>query len=241
LTVALLGAALLMTPAPAPARRRLAWLAATRWTASELGPPSHAEPAWAWRALAGWIRLLRVERDSERCRAELAAIVGVLRDEYAAGATIAAAFSAAAALPGRFRAAMREAAALARDGHDVTTALATRRQLASLAVACELASRSGAPLGRSLAGVQADLAADQRTSRAVRTALAGPRSSALLLSGLPLIGLAMGSAMGAAPHRVLAHTAAGRLALVVGVALDLAGLAWTLALSRRALTGTAPR
>lgn len=237
LTLALLGAALLVLPAPSPVQRRLGWLAARRWHQPAVTVASRR----GWRVSAGWPRLLRAERAAERDRAELAATVGVLRDEYAAGATIAAAFSAAADLPGRFRAALRGAAALARDGREVAPALAADRQLASLAVACELAARNGAPLARALAGVQAELAADQRAARALRTALAGPRSSALLLAGLPLIGLAMGAAMGARPHRVLLHTGAGRLALVVGVALELAGLAWTSALSRRALAGLLPR
>jgi len=235
LTPALLGLALLLLPAPAVAARRLAWLAASR---NQPVPTAPGRAALARIVPVGWVRLLRTGRDVDRCRAELAAIVTVLRDEYAAGATIAASFGAAAALPGRFRTAMGRAAALARDGREVAPALAAERRLAALAVACDLAGRNGAPLGRSLAGVHAELAADQRTSRAVRTALAGPRSSALLLSGLPLLGLVMGSAMGAAPQRVLLHTGAGRLALVVGTALELAGLAWTLALSRRALAGT---
>jgi tight adherence protein B len=191
-------------------------------------------------ALTGWglvrcTRLLSAERDDERRRTELAATVAALQDEYAAGATVAAAFTAAAANAGRFGPAVSRAAALARDGNDVAAALATEEQLAWLAVACDLVSRSGAPLGRLLAGVQADLAADRRTHRAVRTALAGPRSSALLLAGLPLVGVAMGAAMGAHPERVLLHTAAGLVALSAGVLLDLTGLAWALALSRRAL------
>jgi tight adherence protein B len=231
----LLAAALVVAPRPMPAQHRLAWLAAARW-----GGQTEGRPPRPWRPGAGWVRLLRAERYREQDRAELAATVGALRDEYAAGATIAAAFAAAAALPGRGQAAMGRAAALARQGVEVTPALATEPQLASLAVACDLAGRNGAPLARTLTGVHAELVADQRAARAVRTALAGPRSSALLLSGLPLIGLAMGSAMGAAPQRVLLHTGAGRAALVVGTALDLAGLAWTLALSRRALAGLRP-
>lgn len=231
LSFALLAAALVAVPGPMPAQRRLAWLAAARWDGPVLVEPSKKAQG------AGWLRLLRAERSREQDRAELAATVGALRDEYAAGATIAAAFTAAAALPGRCQAALTRAAALARQGAEVTPALAVEPRLASLAVACDLAGRNGAPLTGALAGVHAELVADQRAARAVRTALAGPRSSALLLSGLPLIGLAMGSAMGAAPQRVLLHTGAGRAALVVGATLELAGLAWTLALSRRALAG----
>jgi tight adherence protein B len=242
LTLALLGAGLLIAPAPAPAQRRLAWLAATRWGApAAAGSPRRAGSSSAARsALARCARLVGSRRDGERRRAELAAIVAVLQDEYAAGATVGTAFAAATAVSGRFRVAIAGAAALARNGHETTAALRTESSLAPLAVACDLAGRSGAPLVRSLAGVQADLAADQRTCRAVRTALAGPRSSALLLSVLPLLGLAMAAAMGAQPQRLLLHTGAGRLALVAGVSLDLAGLAWTAALSRRAQGGRAP-
>ena len=186
-------------------------------------------------ALTRCARLLSAVRDHERCRAELVATVAALRSEYAAGATVADAFTAAAASAGRFGPAVTRAAALARQGDDVAVALAAQPELAWLAVACDLVSRSGAPLGRLLAGVQADLDADQRTYRAVRTALAGPRSSALLLSMLPLVGLGMAGAMGAQPARVLLHTTAGLAALSAGVVLDLAGLAWTLALSGRAL------
>lgn len=195
-------------------------------------------------ALTCWVllrclRLLAAERDGERRRAELAAAVGALQDEYAAGATVAAAFSAAATASGRFAAVLGRAATLAGDGNEVAAALRADARLASLAVACAAAAGSGAPLSQPLAGVQADLAADQRTHRAVRTALAGPRGSALLLSALPLVGVAMGSGLGARPERVLLHTGAGLVALAVGVVLDLTGLAWTLTLSRRAVR--APR
>ena len=199
------------------------------------GPAPGLLAGLAGVALARCARLLSAERDDERRRAELAAAVAALRSEYAAGATVADAFTAAAASAGRFEPAISRAAGLARQGNDVAGALAAEPELAWLAVACDLVGRSGAPLGRLLAGVQADLDADQRTWRAVRTALAGPRSSALLLSALPLIGLAMGAAMGAHPARVLLHTTAGLAALSAGVVLDLAGLAWTLALSSRAL------
>lgn len=275
MTLLLLGASVLLVPAPAVARRRLDWLAASRWgrPRRHLGATvparlrqvltgSHRNAGWlapilgavaglAAGSVAGPVpgllaavtstglvrcaRLLRAERDDERCRAELAATVAALQDEYAAGATVAAAFTAAAASAGRFGPTVSHSAALAREGNDVATALSAEERLAWLAVACDLVSRSGAPLGRLLAGVRADVSNDQRTHRAVRTALAGPRSSALLLAGLPLVGVAMGSAMGTHPERVLLHTTAGLVALSAGVLLDLAGLAWTLTLSRRAL------
>lgn len=205
-------------------------------TGLTVGPVPGLLAAFTGTVLIRCAGVLSAERDDERCRAELAATIAALQNEYAAGATVAGAFTAAAASSGRFQDAISSAAGLAREGNDVAVALHADGQLARLAVACDLVSRSGAPLGRLLAGVQADLEADRRMHRALRTVLAGPRSSALLLAGLPLIGLAMGCGMGAHPERVLLHTTAGLVALSAGVLLDLAGLAWTLALSQRALT-----
>jgi Flp pilus assembly protein TadB len=140
------------------------------------GPLSGLLAAVVGFGLARCARQLSAERDEERSRAELAATVAALHDEYTAGATVAAAFTAAAASAGRFEPALSHAAALAGQGNDVAVALRAERGLAPLAVACDLVSRSGASLGRLLAGVRSELAADQQTHRAVRTALAGPRS-----------------------------------------------------------------
>ena len=64
-------------------------------------------------------------------------------------------------------------------------------------------------------------------------ATAGPRSSARLLAGLPLLGLAMGSGVGADPWAVLTTTGSGQALLVAGVLLEVAGIAWTGRLVRR--------
>jgi tight adherence protein B len=90
-------------------------------------------------------------------------------------------------------------------------------------------------LTATLVGVRADIAADRAVHRTVAAALAAPRSSAFLLSGLPLVGLGLGAAMGANPLRVLLHTSYGAALLVAGLAFDLVGLAWTLTLTRRAV------
>ena len=86
---------------------------------------------------------------------------------------------------------------------------------------------TGAPLADVCARLARDLTdrIDQRG--AVATALAGARSSAALLAVLPALGLALGSAMQADPVTVLLSTPAGHALLVVGVALDAAGLLWT--------------
>ncbi len=231
-------------PGLTPAHRALAegWraaaavaLAAGTSAGLAVGPVPGALAGLTGWALPCFARLLAAERRSAHCRADLAATVGALRDEYAAGATVGAAFTAAASVAGVFEAAVTGAAAEARAGHDVARPLRADEGLASLAVGCAIVARTGASLGQALAGVQADLAADQQTQRAVQAALAGPRSSALLLSALPVVGVALGCALAAHPERVLLHTTVGLVALTTGVVLDLAGLAWTLALSRRAV------
>jgi tight adherence protein B len=87
---------------------------------------------------------------------------------------------------------------------------------------------------------QADRAARAGRARRRQLAalLAAPRATAALLAGLPAVGLALGAAMGAGPVTVLLHDPAGQGALLVGVLLELAGLAWTGRIVRGA--GAAP-
>ena len=106
--------------------------------------------------------------------------------------------------------------------------------LGDLAAAWRVAAETGAPL----AGVAARLAASARAEEAVRrelaAQLAGPRATALLLTGLPVVGLLLGAALGADPMAFLLGTAAGRCCLLAGVALVAAGTAWTEAIVSRA-------
>ena len=55
------------------------------------------------------------------------------------------------------------------------------------------------------------------------------------LAGLPVLGLLMGAGVGADPWRVLTTTGRGTALLVGGVALELAGTAWSARLVRRAV------
>jgi tight adherence protein B len=98
-----------------------------------------------------------------------------------------------------------------------------------------LSTRTGCSLAAVAAAVEDDLRARQRLRLELRTATAGPRASAMLLAGLPVLGLLMGSGVGADPWRVLTTTGTGQVLLVAGVALELAGLSWSGRLVRRAL------
>ncbi|MGI8664809.1 MAG: type II secretion system F family protein [Jatrophihabitans sp.] len=189
-------------------------------------------------AVVGWTvarcrQLLAVEAGLDRDRTALMAAVGALAGEYAAGATVGVAFGNCAPAGGSFETALAEAWTLVDHGDEPAQALTGAAALAPLALACALVGRTGASLAELLQGVRADLTADQATRRAVAAAVAGPRASAMLLAGLPVVGLLMGAAMGADPARVLLHSLSGLAALSVGVLLDLAGLRWTLALTRQ--------
>jgi tight adherence protein B len=107
--------------------------------------------------------------------------------------------------------------------------------LARLAAAVQLSGRTGCSLADVVTAVEDDLRAGHRHDLELRAAAAGPRAGALLLAGLPLLGLAMGSGVGADPWGVLTTTGTGQVLLVAGVGLELAGVAWTGRLLRRAL------
>lgn len=104
-----------------------------------------------------------------------------------------------------------------------------------IAAAVRLSARTGCSLAAVLAAVEDDIRARLRHARELRTAIAGPRASAALLAGLPLLGLAMGAGIGADPWRVLTTTGTGQVLLVLGVALEMVGLAWTARLVRSAV------
>jgi tight adherence protein B len=103
-----------------------------------------------------------------------------------------------------------------------------------IAAAVRLSVRTGCSLAAVATAVEDDLRARHRHRLELRAATAAPRASASLLAGLPLLGLAMGSGVGADPWGVLTTTGAGQVLLVAGVALEIAGLAWSRALVARA-------
>ena len=107
--------------------------------------------------------------------------------------------------------------------------------LARLSGAVLLSGRTGCSLAEVVSSVEDDLRARHRSELELRSATAGPRAGALLLAGLPVLGLMMGSGVGADPWRVLTATGTGQVLLVAGVALELAGVAWSSRLVQRAV------
>ncbi|MDQ1702083.1 MAG: tight adherence protein [Frankiaceae bacterium] len=95
--------------------------------------------------------------------------------------------------------------------------------------------RSGAPLAPAVAGLADALRDDEQVRREVGAQLAGPRATAVLLALLPAFGLLLGGALGGRPVAVLLGTPLGRGCLLVGLALEVAGLLWTRRLTHAAL------
>lgn len=98
-----------------------------------------------------------------------------------------------------------------------------------------LSRRTGCSLAAVVTAIEDDLRARARVRRELGTAVAGPLAGARLLAGLPVLGLAMGHGVGAEPWRVLTETGTGQLLLVAGVLLELGGLAWSRAITARAM------
>jgi tight adherence protein B len=196
------------------------------------GPVPGLLAGLAGAVLARCWRRMRAERALTADAAALAEAVVAVLAEHAAGATLGAALSRAAPSAGRHRTALDRAGRLASLGQQPAAALVGEPALARIAVAAALASRSGASIAEVLRGVRSDLGSELRIRAAVAEAVAGARSSALLLTALPVAGLAMGVALGTHPQRVLLHTGPGLAALTVGVSLNLAGLCWVLRLTR---------
>lgn len=169
-------------------------------------------------------------RAEERDDAALGDAVRMLVLELEAGASPGTALAAAADLGAWCGPVFSAAAEAAENGADVATVLAglNRADRDDLALAhAWRAAATGAPLAAVLSRVDADLDARRMQMRDVSAALAGPRSSAALLAALPVVGLALGTAMGAQPLAMLFGSSPGQLLLCAGVALDVAGVLWT--------------
>jgi tight adherence protein B len=163
---------------------------------------------------------------------DLSAALRLLRAELDVGSAGPTALSAAAGVAGAHRPVLEAGARAARDGDDLLdamTAMSARvpAELVRVAQAWQLAGVLGVPLADLLARVDDDVQARRTQARVVASALAGPRSSAALLAGLPVLGVLLGVAMQAHPLGMLFETTGGQLLLCAGVLLDAAGVVWT--------------
>lgn len=179
---------------------------------------------------------LRRRRAAARLRQEMVTVVGVLAGELVAGAQPTVALEAAAGVGTVTAPVFATAAKVAGRGGDASALLieADVTAVRSIGFAWQLVETTGAALAQVMERVAGDLAAQTALSRAVAVALAGPRSSAALLSTLPLVGIALGAAMGAHPLALLFDDPLGRALCCAGVLLDVAGVLWIREIVRRA-------
>ncbi|MFC4563998.1 type II secretion system F family protein [Nocardiopsis mangrovi] len=131
--------------------------------------------------------------------------------------------------------------AAARGGRDPAGALqeASTRPGATglryLGACWSVAAGTGAGLADVVDRLAENLSDEDAARQEVRAHLSGPRTTAIVLSVLPVLGLAMSTALGTAPLAFLFGTPAGLLCLGAGIALDVLGLWWTRRMVRRAM------
>jgi tight adherence protein B len=201
-------------------------------------------PEWWAPAVGLVLRRVRLAREARRERERrgdaVIALCGVLAEEVRAGRQPGEALLLAAHESGGLGRARSAVLAAARFGGDVPQALtvAARRPgaegLLGLAACWKVAVDQGAGLAAGLDRLEGALRA-QRDQRAdLRAQLAGARSTAVMLAGLPALGLLLGAALGTDPLRVLLHTGAGLGCLLVGGLLEGVGLWWALRIVRGA-------
>ena len=201
-------------------------------------------------AIAAATVLVSVRQVVRRCRImadtkALGAYIGQLAADIDSGAHHFHAVETAAEhlpddTPPRVRTIAESAAAQARFGHSPAYAFtqhssAELPQLQRLAVLWSAAGRHGIGL---LESVPRSITGASRHRSATEASLQGPQATAVILTCLPLAGIAMGMAMGAAPISFLLTTQLGGIALVCGVGLSCAGFMWSRTITSKAIGDT---
>lgn len=214
--------------------------------------PGASVPRTWWMA---WLTKLRGvaarKREATRQRAAVIEVARALATELRAGRTPAEALelavrASATGLGQGPAQQLLEAARVGADPPDVAKAfdvVGNEPALSGcrhLAACWRIGSGSGAGFAVALDQVAAALRSDARAREELQAQMEGPRSTARLLAGLPLFGLVLGAAMGASPLTFLFGTAVGWACAITAVGLEIAGLAWTRRLVRRATADVAP-
>jgi tight adherence protein B len=200
------------------------------------GPVVAAALGLVLAAVAYAVRESSRRRSSERAMTALLAAVRMISAELSAGSLEPEALSAGAAVAGPHAARLTSAASAAAAGDldGVVTTLSSDPATAPLAAAWRVRARLGVALSGPLEVVERDINDRLALGRTVAEVLAGPRASAFVLAGLPLVGLALAGQMGAHPVAFLTASSVGRLVLLVGAALAATGLTWSVWLAARA-------
>jgi tight adherence protein B len=218
------------------------WSAAVGLVLTVLG--ASVLPVVAGLAGVPLLRRVRLAREArrawERRGDAVIALCAALAGEVRAGRQPGEALLPAARDSGGLGDIQAAVLAAARFGGDVPGALATAARepgaegLLGLAACWRVAVDQGAGLAAGLDRLEGALRAERDQRADLRAQLAGARSTAVMLAGLPVLGLALGTALGADPLHVLLHTGAGVGCLLVGGALEGLGVWWAARIVRGA-------
>ncbi|OBG95650.1 hypothetical protein A5697_23800 [Mycobacterium sp. E3251] len=172
---------------------------------------------------------------SAQCEGQaLEGALDVLVGELRVGSHPVRAFGVAAdETAGAVAESLRAVAARARLGADVAAGLRAAAQSSALsaqwdrlALCWQLASDHGLAIATLMRAAQRDIAERQRFSARVTSNMAGARATAVILAGLPVLGVLLGQLIGARPLAFLLGGHAGGWLLVVGSTLACGGLLW---------------
>ncbi|MXM66353.1 hypothetical protein GR925_23720 [Streptomyces sp. HUCO-GS316] len=201
-------------------------------------------PAVAGAAGVPLLRRVRLAAQDRRARERrgdaVIALCGALAGEVRAGRQPGEALLRASRDAGGLGDGQAAVLAAARFGGDVPGALAAAARqpgaegLLGLAACWRVAVDQGAGLAAGLDRLEGALRAERDQRADLRAQLAGARATALMLAGLPVLGLLLGVALGADPLHVLLHTGAGLGCLLVGGLLEGLGMWWAMRIVRSA-------
>ncbi len=179
---------------------------------------------------AWYARSVLAARAARRRDAALSRYTGAVTADLRAGASLPAALASAAErlpadTPPGLRRALVAAGLVAARGGSISQAL-DGPGLGELAGLIRVGERHGLPLAHLLEQARARQDARRRHASATAAQLKGPQATAIVLALLPLVGIAMGQAMGASPVRLLTGGGLGGVILVAGTGLGCAGFVW---------------
>jgi tight adherence protein B len=129
------------------------------------------------------------------------------------------------------------AAALAQPAGSERPVSPGERQIRRALVAVErLAQEAGASRADLLEALSGALSDQAEVADAQHVAVAGPRATTRVLAWLPVLGLVLGTFIGAQPLSAIVHGGVAGVSAVIGVGLMVAGWAWSRSLLRAAQT-----
>ncbi|WP_371777759.1 type II secretion system F family protein [Streptomyces sp. NBC_01438] len=180
-----------------------------------------------------WLRRRESRKDRERRADGVVTLCGAVVGELRAGREPGQALLVAVRGTGVMGEAEAGVSAAAQFGGDVPGALGQAAcepgldGLAGVAACWRVAVDGGAGLAAGLDRLEASLRAERRRREELRAQLAGAWSTVAVLAVLPVLGMGLGAALGADPLKVLLHSTAGLVCLVLGGLLEAAGLLWS--------------